>query len=144
MAHAKPVIVQGERGFARLFAEDTVPQFLSGGFYGIGPGGSGARQVVEALEAVADDPARRAALGAEGRSLVERRFSLTSAASRLVDLYEHTCAHGPRPHRRWSDAAAVTRRALALELHLHRPSAKRRRTDREQSRLAAAAVPGRV
>jgi glycosyltransferase involved in cell wall biosynthesis len=48
--------------------------------------GSGAA-LAEAIEALLDDPARRAAMGEAGRRRVERQFTWRRAAERTVDVY---------------------------------------------------------
>ena len=38
LSFAKPLVMIGERGFARLFTPETVPEFLQNGMFGIGQG----------------------------------------------------------------------------------------------------------
>ena len=75
MAHGKSVIVQGERGFARTFDEESSSFFLHAGFYGIGDGGSAAPAVAAALADLLPDRTLREALGRLGREVVVDRFS---------------------------------------------------------------------
>jgi L-malate glycosyltransferase len=139
MAYAKPVIVQGERGFAAPFDQEHAPQFLWAGFYGLGPGGSAATQVAAALEPLLVDPRRREELGRLGRELVVARYSLRSAAQRLVELYDETRSTMPSRRATWTQAGVVGGRALAAEARLHRPADKSLRAARRTTRLADAA-----
>jgi glycosyltransferase involved in cell wall biosynthesis len=87
MAFGKPVIVQGEAGFWLPLTAQTLPVFLDQGFYGIGDGSDGAPRVARALDELSRDPARRAEIGALGRSVVVDRFSLETAADRQLEIY---------------------------------------------------------
>jgi glycosyltransferase involved in cell wall biosynthesis len=141
MAHGKPVVVQGERGFARTFDDESSAQFFHAGFYGLGDGGSAAGAVADALAALLDDAGLRHKLGELGRSVVLDRFSLDSAAARLLELYEEIRAAAPVRGAVWGQAAAIGGRALANEARLHLPKGKRERRADKQSRLDAAAAP---
>ena len=140
MAHGKPVIVQGERGFARTFDEESAPFFLHAGFYGIGDGGSAAPAVAAALADLLPDRMRRETLGRFGRQVVVDRFSLSAATDRLLDLYEEV-RFSRRTSRSWAQGAVVGGRAVVNELKLHLPEGKRQRRDDRETRLQAAAVP---
>lgn len=85
MSFAKPVIVQGEHGFGKLLTPGTAPQFLRDGFFGTG--GNGAVDLVGPLTDLVSDELMRQELGQWGRSLIEERFSLDSAAGRLDAIY---------------------------------------------------------
>lgn len=88
LAHAKPLIVNGEAGFWRLLDESTAGEFLYGGWFG--RGGAGARDLAGALAEPASSPAARRRLGDFGRRLVEERYSLEAAAERLASIYVDT------------------------------------------------------
>jgi glycosyltransferase involved in cell wall biosynthesis len=88
LAHAKPLVVSGEAGFWTLVNEHTAPGFLHTGWYG--RGGAGARDLAEALNALAEAPALRARLGRFGRDLVDPRYDLQRAAGQLASLYVDT------------------------------------------------------
>jgi glycosyltransferase involved in cell wall biosynthesis len=49
-----------------------------------------------ALDALLDDPARAAALGAAARQRVEQEYSLAASTDRYVELYERVTS-GARP-----------------------------------------------
>jgi glycosyltransferase involved in cell wall biosynthesis len=139
MAHGRPVIVQGERGFSRTFERASADQFLWAGFYGIGDGGSGAVPLAEQLEALFLDPGRRQSLGRAGRELVVERFGLKTAARNLIEVYEQATIR-PQLPALWREAARVGRRAVANEGRLHLPSVKRARDSHDRSRLETAAA----
>jgi glycosyltransferase involved in cell wall biosynthesis len=142
MAHGKPIVVQGERGWTLPCTEDTLATFLWQGFWGIGDGTSGAPALAGHLAELVADPDRRRHVGSWSRQVVCERFSLASMGATLAKVYE-TVAAAPRPARRSlaRDAWTCGRRALALEVRLHLPSDKRRSNDENAARLSAAATP---
>jgi phosphatidyl-myo-inositol alpha-mannosyltransferase len=91
MAFAKPLVVQGERGFWEPLTPDSAPAFLARGWYGLGPGtagrAEGARRLQEILRPLLADPASWPRLGALGRRIVTERYSLDSAATLLEEVY---------------------------------------------------------
>ncbi|TFD91462.1 glycosyltransferase [Cryobacterium serini] len=81
LAFAKPLVVQGERGFWRLLTPDSVQDFLWTGWYGVGRStADGPGALAGILREVLGDEHRRRDLGDFGRTLVEERFSVTRAA----------------------------------------------------------------
>jgi glycosyltransferase involved in cell wall biosynthesis len=87
MAFAKPLLVQGERGFWEPLTPETAATFLYQGWYGVGAGDDGSLRVQRLLEELADDAERRLTLGRFARDLVVERFSLESAADRQEQIY---------------------------------------------------------
>lgn len=88
LAFAKPLIVQGERGFWELLTPDSLPLFLEQGWYGVGSGTQGgAERLAQLLRGLLVDESRRKTLGSFGLSTVRERFSLTRAALVLEDFY---------------------------------------------------------
>jgi glycosyltransferase involved in cell wall biosynthesis len=88
LAFEKPLVVQGERGFWRLLAPDSLPGFLWTGWYGVGRSAAdGPELLVDILREVLSDEHRRKNLGEFGRALVEERFSVTRAAESQVGHY---------------------------------------------------------
>jgi glycosyltransferase involved in cell wall biosynthesis len=87
MAFAKPVIVLGDAGFAVTLEPGTLPMFAYDGIYGVGDGGDAAARVSEELEALIDDPKLRTTLGAWGRSVATRDFSMERAAGVCEEAY---------------------------------------------------------
>ena len=134
----RPVVVQGEEGFSKLFEPETLPYFLRHGMWGRAETGLDGRAAGRAsFEACSPTRRRRAELGAFGRRTVEERFSLSRAARPAArDLLRGA---GPGRSRTSSaDAATAARRAVRLELDNHDPRRKRARHRGEASLLAAA------
>ena len=139
MAHAKPVVVQGERGFGRLFEPASAPDFFWTGMYGLGSGGSAAGEVADALDRLYRSPDLRQELGRYGREVVVERYSLRSAATRVLELYERTIATRPTFRPGWARRSGWVV-GLALEARLHQPSGKQQRKDEAARRLGEAAT----
>jgi glycosyltransferase involved in cell wall biosynthesis len=92
LAFARTLVVQGELGFWRLLTPDSAELFLRQGWYGVGDGTGGHERLAAILREVVADPDRRASLGGYGRRLVEERFSLRTAAGKLLDVYREALA----------------------------------------------------
>lgn len=128
MAFAKPLVVQGERGFFRLLDPASLPRFLEHGWYGIGDGTDGAPVLHRIVADLAADP-DRARLGAFGRRTVDERYSLTAAAAAMEALYEEVrtapAPPGRAPAGLAASYAAVTRHDLRHKVarRLGRPAA---------------------
>jgi glycosyltransferase involved in cell wall biosynthesis len=124
LAFAKPLVVQGERGFWRLLTEQSVDDFLWTGWYGVGRGSDrGAATLAEEIEPVLHDMDLRDDLGRFGRNLVEQRFGLTTAARRQLRIYQAARELAPGPARLSMDGGrscaryaryVVSRRAARL------------------------------
>ncbi|MGZ8892837.1 MAG: glycosyltransferase [Halobacteriota archaeon] len=137
LAHGKPVIVQGEQGFNAPFDEYHEQMFFRQGFYGIGDNTPGGPRLAEHLAALLAEPTKRAILGARGREIVVRRYSLCSAVARLLCLYEDAIA-GRMPRRALLlDAARSAWLAAGIEVRNHLPSNKRILAELEQRKLTA-------
>jgi glycosyltransferase involved in cell wall biosynthesis len=95
MAFAKPVVVLGELGFARVFSPGTVDLFLWQGFYGLGDGDQRADPFADLLRPLVVDPARRTELGEFAREFVESRCSLVAAGEYQEELYREWLAIQP-------------------------------------------------
>lgn len=142
MAHGKPVVVQGERGFSLPCRPDTLERFSWQGFYGIGGASSDSGAIlVDQLAAILGDARTREALGSFGRRTVVERYSLTGAAERLLAMYEQVPRARARPARLVRESAVMAGRALANEARLHLPSDKRTRRSHDTAALASAAEP---
>lgn len=109
MAHARPVVVQGPGGFWNLLSPDTIGLHLRQGFFGHGD--SGGPSLAAIVSGVMADPASAEALGWFGRAVVEDRFAIDRAASRLEQVYIAE-ARGPRAPGRRSAAYALWRYLL--------------------------------
>ncbi|MGC5628586.1 glycosyltransferase family 4 protein [Georgenia sp. Z1344] len=88
MAHARPLVVQGEAGFWRVADWTSVRELRHEGWFG--RGGAGARDLRDALVRLAADPALRGRLGELGRNVVSEHHDLDRAADRLADIYLDT------------------------------------------------------
>jgi glycosyltransferase involved in cell wall biosynthesis len=86
LAHAKPLIVLGENGFARTFEPDTVDYFYEAGFFGEAPQLEPVRHLRQEIDRLVD-PEARSFLGEYGLSEVSKRFGLAGAAARLERVY---------------------------------------------------------
>lgn len=133
MAFEKPVVVQGEQGFSMIAEPSTVELFLWQGFHGVGSNREGGNPLVDQLRGLLADGARRRALGRWGRQLVVERFSLRSATSALLKVYERALEPRTLSGRLAREASATGWRALCNEFRLHLPDDKRAR-ERQQSR----------
>ncbi|MGY1694446.1 glycosyltransferase family 4 protein [Geodermatophilus sp. SYSU D00814] len=89
LAFARPLVVQGERGFFELLTPETVGCFLEQGWYGVGnrTPERAAAHLTGVLASLLDDRPLRERLGAYGRELVTERFGLSRAADSQIELY---------------------------------------------------------
>lgn len=139
MAWAKPVVVQGERGFFRLLDADSLKTFLWQGWYGIGEAHlSGSDTLVNILTPVIGRPDRLQELGAFSRQVIESRFSLEAAADKQVALYEQSLARrSDRVLENRDGTAAALRFAIHQLQRRARRLAGRRATDDFNSKPVA-------
>jgi glycosyltransferase involved in cell wall biosynthesis len=91
LAFARPLIVQGERGFFELLTPESCDLFLRQGWYGLGHGG-GAARLTGILRDLAAGPDRVKDLGKYGRRLVVERFGLRRAARLQEQIYRDALA----------------------------------------------------
>ena len=136
MSIGRPLVVQGERGFSKMFEPDTVPYFLDQGFWGLGDNEPGADLLARQLRTLLRDAELRARLGAFGRRTVEDRFSLRRATRQMLDIYDDVLALSRRTPA--ADLVLPAMRALRMEVDNHDPRLKRRRHESEHALLAAA------
>lgn len=140
LAHGKPVVVQGERGFSAPFDANHEDLFLRQGFYGLGDGAPGGARLAKHIAVLLSDHQLRATLGARGREIVIARFSLSTATTRLIRIYEETIASRLPRTALLTDAARSMWLAAGIEIHNHMPSHKRAQAKSELHRLATASV----
>ncbi|EPX85738.1 glycosyltransferase family 4 protein [Salipiger mucosus] len=95
LAHAAPVIVLGEQGFARLFRPHTARDFLHSGMFGQGDGDD--RALHAAIRDICSSSALRADLGRFGRHFVVDHHGLGAVATSLADICRE--ARDVRPGR---------------------------------------------
>lgn len=137
LAFGKPVIVLGERTFARTFSPETLAYFLEHGFYGSDDRDVDGRSLTRQIDALLD-PTQRASLGQFGRQTIRQRFSLERAARTLEGVYLQALGDAPGTITRWADIAYL----LAYDAaHKHLPTSIRHSI---RARLArgAASLPG--
>jgi glycosyltransferase involved in cell wall biosynthesis len=131
----RPLIVQGEGGFSRVFDADSVALFMHQGFYGIGDGGSD--NLAEQIGLLLADTGLREALGRMGRQIVEHNFSLEHMSARLLKVYETVVRQGAAS--KLPEVASVLGRAFQREFQNHVPRNKQHKRRIETAKLSAAA-----
>ncbi len=114
LAHGKPTIVAGTRGFAATVDEVSLPWFRHHGFYGVGTSNPGASLRRE-LGRLLGDRSRRAELGEWGRGIVVQEYSLEHCMDILGEVYDHA-VRAPRPDAR-------ERRLESQRVTVHRAAA---------------------
>lgn len=142
LAFAKPLIVQGERGYFRTLSAASVGEFRWQGWYGVGDGREDAvARLAGELAPLLSDAQRRADLGAFGRGLVEE-FSLQTAAKRQVAIYRDALATSAQQKRQRGE---MLRCSAGLAAYYGRELTSRargrRRTDDFNAAPAAATNP---
>ena len=94
MAFAKPLIVQGEKGYWKLLEPDSVDEFFWQGWYGVGSDDHGGTERLKSiLLPLLDSRDRQSILGDFGRELVDARYSLESLSRTLEELYLAELSH---------------------------------------------------
>jgi glycosyltransferase involved in cell wall biosynthesis len=96
MSFEKPLVVQGEAGFFKLVTSESLPEFFWTGWYGIGSDPTaGAADFAAIVSRLMADAELGLELGALGRSVVQRRFSVEVAAAAQLDFYRSVLASPP-------------------------------------------------
>lgn len=131
----RPLIVQGEGGFSRVFDAESAGLFLHQGFYGIGDGKGD--PLVDQIARLLADAELRGALGHMGRRVVEEKFSLSHMSGRLVSIYQEVVAQGHAS--RLGEVATVLGKAFEREVQNHVPANKQHKHRQETAKLSAAA-----
>lgn len=122
LAHGKPLIVLGERGFSRVFGPDTLDYFLASGFYGDERQERPVDHLALGLRRLLD-PAHRTELGQFGSDQVQSRFSLDVTVETLERIYRTEIDDAPGLGRRRVNSAATLSRAVGhqgMQLLRHR------------------------
>jgi len=107
LAFAKPLIVQGERGFFETLTPATVDMFLDQGWYGMGESSApdiADDRLIRMLLPLLEDAAERERLGAFGLDLVSSRFSLKRMAELQEQIYREALAAPAPTARKLQDA----------------------------------------
>ena len=100
MAFAKPVVIQGERGYWETLTPESMPQYLHHNFYGLGDGSDGAPRLAAIIGELARDRGRWPELGEFGRKTALSVFSNEAAADRVMEICEDVVARRESPGRR--------------------------------------------
>ncbi len=100
LAFGKPLVVQGQAGWSRLFDEDSAAELARYSFWSPLSVERPVEQLQGVIEPLLADDARRARLGEFGRRFAVERFGLTMMAARLAAFYRE--AAGAYDLRRWS------------------------------------------
>jgi L-malate glycosyltransferase len=95
MAFAKPVIVAGERGFARLLVPETAEYFHYFGIYGCGEGSDSNDEMIAAISRLSDSRSLRQEVGQFSRDFVVRHFGLRTVAAGLDAFCRDAVANVP-------------------------------------------------
>lgn len=106
MAFAKPVVIQGGRGYWELLTPQSMPKYLHHNFYGLGDGSDGAPRLASIIGELARDRDRWLELGEFGRKQALAVFSNEEAADRVMEICEDVVSRPESPVRR---AAEVLR-----------------------------------
>jgi L-malate glycosyltransferase len=136
LAIGRPVVVQGEKAFSKVFEPETLELFLRQGLYGLADDAPSADRLAGQLDHLLGDSERRKTLGRFGRQVVTERFSLNRAVGIQIDIYKRIL-RDPTRHQ-LKDALSSAGKALMLEVKNHIPRLKRRRAVQEQALLMAA------
>ncbi len=112
LAHGKPLIVLGERGFARIFEPASADYFLRFGFFGDEPNNDPVAHLAAQLRGLLDADIRRS-LGEFGQAEVRARFGLDISVEALEEIYRAEIATAPGFARRSIDSAYIIGRSLA-------------------------------
>ena len=125
MARARPLVVQGERGYFRRLEPASLEDFTWVGWYGVGRDtASGPATLVRELEPLLRSPGLRRELGSFGRAAVVDRFSVTASAEATEDVYRRLVPAGNVRQRGGLHMARAAARYTSFELR--RQVARRR------------------
>ena len=113
MAFSKPVVVVGERGFARAFTPRTVEFFRYKGMYGVGDGHPGNDGFAATVRELATDAGLRQQLGAHARNFVVKEYSLETLSARLDCFCKQAVSHPSRLHTATADGLRTARSICA-------------------------------
>ncbi len=100
MAYAKPVVIQGERGYWETLTPESMPQYLHHNFYGLGDGSDGAPRLAAIIGELDRDRDRWPELGEFGRKTALAVFSNEAAADRVMEICEDVAARRESSARR--------------------------------------------
>lgn len=131
LSFGKPVIVVGEKGFARVFDESTAESFFHHGMYGLGRGDADAEQLLGCIQQLAARTDTLPHLGEFGRRFVVERFSLHSMCERFAALCL-AAVEQPTPYHRSLADGLRTAAIYVRERRFLTPSRARQPRDEVQ------------
>lgn len=108
MAFAKPVVIQGERGYWEILSPESIPKYLHHNFYGLGDGSDGAPRVAEIIGELASDRSCWPELGEFGRKTALAVFSNEAAAERVMAICEDVATRQESLGRRAAEVVRAT------------------------------------
>ena len=123
LAHGKPVIVVGEKGFSLPYTPSTREHFRYEGFYGVGAGSDPVARLASHIKDLRDSDHVRQDLAQFGLVEAKERFGLDAAAASLESIYVSAIATLPRRRTRVYRGSAIVAADSARRLKrlLHRP-----------------------
>ncbi|SDY37334.1 Glycosyltransferase involved in cell wall bisynthesis [Jannaschia faecimaris] len=93
LAFAKPVIVVGGQGFARIFDSESAPIFLRSGLFGKRASGTDNHPMADAIGKLAWDPELRRHLADTGLDFVTRHHGLDMVTDRFAQFCHEAVTH---------------------------------------------------
>ena len=114
LAHARPLVVLGENGFAETFAPDTADYFYRFGFFGDTRSDDPVRHLAEKLEPLLD-LREREELSSFGLEQVRAKFGLIVSAEKLERVYRTSLHEVSNSVRQLTGAGYVLTRAVGHE-----------------------------
>lgn len=136
MAHAKPVIVQGDDGFWCIVSPISIDRFFADGYFG--HGGDGEAEFLRCFDEIVSLGADgQASLGAFGRRIVTEHYSL----SRIVDATEKVYFEElSRPQTWTSESLRSAQRYVTFRLAVAAPWLVQARRVLKRRRASVATV----
>jgi len=116
MAFAKPVVIQGERGYWETLTPESMPQYLHHNFYGLGDGSDGAPRLAAIIGDLARDRDRWPELGEFGRKTALAVFSNEAAADRVMEICQDVAARTESPGRRAAGVLQASSRFAGIRV----------------------------
>lgn len=109
MAHGKPVIVVGARGFASVVDHESVPHFEHVGMYGVGPKANDCEPTRRAIVRLMDDEPYATHAADSGLEFVRRAYAIDVVGNRLEQLLDEARAQPAGRTDLLFEMASVTR-----------------------------------
>lgn len=95
LAFAKPLVVQGEAGWSRIFDRDSAAELARSSYWSPDEVADPVGDLATSVAALLADDARRADLGRFGREFAASRFGLDAMTERLCAVYRDAVVYGP-------------------------------------------------